>query len=152
MAPSKSFSNIESGFSLVETLVVISILGILAVTPLLALRYSTERLAFREAQATILGALEQARNRAATGFGATAHGVHIESGSVIAFEGDMYVPDSGIAAFLPSTISLMPANLSVVFPRLTARPAADTSITLENSLGASSTITVHTNGSIDVQE
>ena len=134
-----------------EVLVVVGIMTILAIAPFITLRTVNERVAFKDAQASILAALEGARGRAATGFGATIsdHGVHIEGNTLTSFEGSTYIPGNGSETTLPPSVSVDSTSDTIIFSRLNVQTGTDTVINIsQSSIGANSTITIQSNGAI----
>jgi prepilin-type N-terminal cleavage/methylation domain-containing protein len=86
----------QNGFTLIESIIVLSIVGILAGASMIGFRSSHNSANLKEAQASILNALEIARNRAVTGVGNGNHIVDIE-GNII----------SSLVSFLHSVQDLL---------------------------------------------
>jgi type II secretory pathway pseudopilin PulG len=142
------FYNHSKAFTLIEGLVVIGLLGLIITGSALALRGKKDNIIFREAQATIVRALEKARNRAETGFGTGDHGVSINGNTVTIFEDCESICEPDINMFLPASVFTNPANVEITFSRITADTGADTSITLLNSNGLTSIIDIMSDGTI----
>ncbi len=138
----------QKGFSLVETLIVVGLLSIIAVSALGAVRGVRARAALNDGQTLIVRALEEARNRAVTGAGTSDHGVHIEPGKIETFEGSVYVPGSGVESYLPAGVVTDQASAIVIFKRLVGQSSANVTIMLSNISGATSTVAVTTDGAI----
>ncbi|GAG31606.1 unnamed protein product, partial [marine sediment metagenome] len=66
------------GFSLIEIIVVIGIFAVIATIASLNLSEKKKRTILEQAQATVVQAFEEARSKAATGFGEEKHGIHVE--------------------------------------------------------------------------
>ncbi len=146
--------NNKNGFSLTEVIIVISILGIIMSVSFATLGKSNERLSLKQAQADILFALEEAQNRAATGFGTKNHGVHIEENKFEIFEGDEYA-SAGKETNLPPNIFTDKTDTNIIFDRITGSTDGDTIITLTyisgGISGGTKTIKVTQNGKISAQ-
>lgn len=137
------------GFSLIELIIVISILGMVAAATFVMFNGTRNRVVLEDAQASVINALEQARSRAATGVGTTSHGVYIEGNKIITFEGNTYVPGTGDETTLPFPVSTDQSNLTIIFNRLSATSSADATITLEHTTsGITTTVSVTQDGII----
>lgn len=152
---------LKEGFSMVETIVVISILSITIMAGLLMMSDGKNKLTLDDAQANISVALEMARNKASTGFGApeTDHGVNIDVsentitpchtvGAICIDEPEKKIDldEKGISIIDPFS------DLTIIFNRLsgTSDLAINTDITIKNNLnGKISTITVTPEGIIE---
>lgn len=148
-----SKEKIKNGFSLIEMITVIGIFGIFAVAGLGAGTGVKNRIVLDEAQANLLFALEQAQNRAATGFGTSGHGIHIEEKRIVIFEGNEYVEGEGEEIIFPSnvTVSTDPINSNIIFNRISASTNASTTITINNIIsGDKKNITVTQDGRISI--
>jgi prepilin-type N-terminal cleavage/methylation domain-containing protein len=145
----------RNGFSLVEMVTVIGIFGMIATAGFTAFKVVKDRIVLDEAQANLLFALEQARNRAATGFGTIGtigHGVHIEEKRIVIFEdnGNGY-EGAGEEIVLPNvTVSTDPINNNIIFNRISASTTASTTITI-NHISGEKNITVTQDGRIITQ-
>lgn len=129
------------GFTFIELMVIVSIMGLLALGALGAFRGARSRAVLADAQASIMHAFEVARNRAATGVGTAPHGVHVEPDRIVSFEGAAYAGE-GKELRLPFSVSTDQASTTVVFARLSAQPNASTTITLLHNTGATSTVKI----------
>jgi len=142
----------RNGFSLVEMITVIGIFGIIATAGFTAFKEVKNRIVLNEAQANLLFALEQAQNRAATGFGTTTHGVHIEEERIVIFEGSEYVEGAGEEIVLPNvTVSTYPVISDIIFNRISASTNASTTITINHNISGEKKITVTQDGRIITQ-
>jgi prepilin-type N-terminal cleavage/methylation domain-containing protein len=140
------YRQLSLGFTLVEMLIVISIIGFVASIPLIAFRVSNEHLSVLSGQATVIQALETARNKASSGVANVKHGVHIEHDRVILFQGDSYT-GQGITSFLPPYISTDLSGTDIVFSRI-AGTTTDQTIVISDQSGNATTVIVKNNGFI----
>lgn len=137
----------KTAFTLIEVLIVIAILGIVAAGASFMMNGTRNRVSLEGGQATVLNALERAKNRAATGYGTGNQGVHIENYKVVNFEGDFY---AGIGEETPLTGSQTDQSFTdIIFKRLSATSSADITITITNGSGETATISVATSGAIE---
>jgi prepilin-type N-terminal cleavage/methylation domain-containing protein len=146
-----SKEKIKNGFSLIEMVTVIGIFGIVAVAGFGAFKGVKNRVVLDEAQANLLFALEQARNRAATGFGTSGHGIHIEEKRIVIFEGTEYVEGEGEEIILPPTVSTNQTNSNIIFNRISASTNASTTIIINHISGDKKIITITQDGRIITQ-
>jgi prepilin-type N-terminal cleavage/methylation domain-containing protein len=143
------------GFTLTETLIVISIFGVVAAASFLTFTGARSQAVLDDAQASVVNALERARSRAATGVGTTTdfdHGVRIDvSGKQITnFRSDGSVTTTEENATLPPNISIIGSNQEIIFDRLSAISSVSTTITLEHIIsGITTTVSVTGDGIIE---
>jgi len=137
-----------AGFSFIEFMIVIGVLGLMATVSLVGVRSTSQRTTLENAQASILDALGKARSQAVTGAGTTHHGVHIEGNKIISFEGASYIAGTGTEEDLPNSISINTTEDTIIFSRLTGQTNIQASITISNQSGDTLTITVTEDGNI----
>jgi prepilin-type N-terminal cleavage/methylation domain-containing protein len=138
----------KKGFSLIESLIVISIIAIVVGIFVFINNTAKSQAVLDKAQTSLVAALQEARNKSAAGFGSSEYGVHIEENKIVIFkQGE---ESQGIQTSFPSGVSA-DQDLTVLFERLNALPdiAGDTSIILKHSSGLERTITITKDGSID---
>lgn len=138
------------GFSLIEVAMVVFILTFVLIGLLMSSGEARARQSLNEAKELVVRVLEAARNRSATGYGASSHGVYIESDGITEFEGEIYVPGSGYKHFLPPLTSSDQTGTQIVFKRLTMQTnlALPIVITISNSKGDTETVNVSPSGAI----
>lgn len=141
----------DEGFTFIEFLLVISIMAITAAAALTMFRDTNKRALTQDAQASVLYALERARSRAVNGFGETDHGVYVKTNSVVAFEGDTYVPGEGREIPLPFPVSTDHSGTAIVFSRLSGQSTASTTITVSHPSGIEYPVNVTHEGTIWTQ-
>lgn len=141
--------NKKQGFSLIETMAVVSITGFLAMGVAFTIRQSRAASALTEAQTIIVRSLEEAQNRAMAGIGTQSHGVYIDEKTVTIFEGLSYVAGTGEIFYLPPLTSTDQTGLTIIFKRLAGTTDANSVIIISSNLsGATKKITVTTAGAI----
>jgi len=140
--------NTRNAFSLIESLVVLSIFSIIAVMAVGTFRGERNGAEIQDATASVRNAFERARNEAATGKGNEKHGVHVEADRVVIFEGTSYVPGVGKEVLLPAAVSTDQASTTIVFNRISATPDASVTVIISHISGATSTVTVTNDGII----
>lgn len=152
----------NKGFTLVEILVVIGLIGmVLTIGSLVNLNMFTRELSYSEVD-TLVGVLQNARNRAMNNINAMPHGVHYEDGnaSYVIFEGNTYDGD-GIEVPRPMEGGEVNTNVNItmdgdeefniVFAQLSGEVnGSDTgTILIDNTSGIDKGIIISENGLID---
>jgi len=140
------------GFTVIELIIVISIVGIVAAASFVMFDEARNKAVLQNAQASVINALEQARSRAATGVGTigTNHGVIIDVAGrqIINFRNDGSGTTTDATTTLPANISIIGSNQEITFNRLSAT-SSDFTITIENTItGDATTVSVTENGII----
>jgi prepilin-type N-terminal cleavage/methylation domain-containing protein len=82
----------NSGFTLIEILMVIGIIAVIASFGMLMSMDFYRGFAFRSEQNTLVSVLTKARNKAMANINEKPHGVRVEQGKYIIFEGAAYDP------------------------------------------------------------
>ena len=143
----------KKGFSLIETLVVLSVFSLLAGFVLTTLNSSRNEISLKDAQTNLIFSLEQARNRAAAGVGSGAHGVYIDyvEKKIFVFEGDSYSQ----ATATPTEVNFnfepfIKDEAEIVFNRLSGNATGTKEIEF-NYNGATTTILIEETGRITNQ-
>lgn len=144
----------KNAFTLIEMLVVIAIFGVVAGGALIMMNGTRDKVSLESAQATVLSALERARNQSATGYGTenTDYGVYIDAtnNKLFSFNGPHYDPATAKEIALPSGVSLVGSNQEILFNRLSATSSANVTIKIHDNIsGKDATITVNTEGNIE---
>ncbi len=140
-------NRLQSGFSLVETMLTIGVVVLIAGAMLGVSRSIHARHALRDAQEQVVRTLEDARQRAMTGFGSSNHGVFMESAQMTTFEGTAYSGD-GAEQPLPGGVSSNLAGTAIIFSRLSGKPNAASTVTLSNGAGETKTVDISADGLI----
>ena len=136
------------GFSLIEIMVVIGIFAVIATIASLNLSEKKKRTILEQAQATVVQAFEEARSKAATGFGEENHGIYVEQTKITVFEGDSYAAGIGNEMPLPSSVLTDQTNMTVIFERISAEPDTDGTIVITHTNGETKTIILTEDGKI----
>ncbi|TSD02490.1 MAG: hypothetical protein Athens071424_12 [Parcubacteria group bacterium Athens0714_24] len=140
-----------NGFSLIEIITVIGIMGVVAATGFMTFRGIKDDIILEQTKTTLVWALEEARNRAATGFGQNKQGVHIEENKIVIFEGDEYVDGEGEEIIFPPTISTDQTNGNIIFNRISASVNTAATIIINNIKGSTKIINITSDGKIIAQ-
>ena len=141
----------HGGFSILESLIVMGIIGMLAATTMTLMATSTSQGAIYESHALVLHALERARSNAVAGIGTQSHGVFVQEGMVVRFEGPAYIPGTGDPLPLVPGTTTNHVGTEIIFERLSAKtnaPIGDFEIIITNKRGDSRSIHVTQGGAI----
>jgi prepilin-type N-terminal cleavage/methylation domain-containing protein len=138
----------QAGFSLLESLIVISIVTMLALGGMNGLGKTKNHTSLTESHAIILYALENARGDALSGVGSTDHGVLIKENSIIEFEGTSYIEGEGEKTDLIGATVTDQIGTEIIFRRLSGGANGDFTITLSNKGEYSLSVSVLQNGTI----
>lgn len=118
----------QSGFSVVELLTAVGIIGILVAILVVNYRTTSQSTDLDTTTQRLIGALDRARSRTLGSKNDTTFGVHLEGSQYVEFEGTTYNPadpDNVIHTFGSdfeiANIALTGAVTDVVFDRLTGR-------------------------------
>jgi len=136
----KKTSKNQNGFSLIEIIVIIVILGIMLSAVVLNFRQSRNRAVLEQGQASIINALELAKNRASSGVGEENHGVRIEQNEIIIFEG------GNEESPIPLPLNISASDLEIIFERISARPNMGTTINITHNSGLTESIIINESG------
>jgi prepilin-type N-terminal cleavage/methylation domain-containing protein len=145
------------GFTFVEILVVIAILGVIAGLSGEAFRNMYESSAHRRGGEEVYRALTDAQSSTLASEGNTVYGVHLTPDSVTRFTGAVYAqgaPANKVYEFeggVTATGTLV-AGGDVLFARLTGEPSASGTVLIRNSAGTgTTTIVIHASGLIEYE-
>ncbi len=157
MASPKIFIQTNTGFTLIE---IITVMGIFALV-MAGLSAVTSMDTFRGYdwhgnRNLIISTLQKARSQAVNNmcFGAGCtdglpHGVHLESGKAIVFQGNSYIAGNSINEIIPISTNIILAGLSdVVFKELTGNVTTVGTINLSDSTLHSSVVDINSEGRI----
>jgi prepilin-type N-terminal cleavage/methylation domain-containing protein len=144
------------GFTLIEMLIVITIMGILVVSVLTIFTKINSSQAIDKDAQLLVETLRQAQSQTLSSQNASQYGVHIATTSVTLFTGTTYSSsDTSNKSFLfntrdiVSTISLIGGSTNVVFKRLTGETDQSGTITLFSPAASSTkTVTIYKTGVI----
>lgn len=150
------------GFTLIETLVFLGLLGIIASIGLMGSMESYKGYSFRNDRDLLVSVLHKARNRSINnvclGAGCTggrAHGVHVQAGQFIIFQGTSYAArDMAVdeVVSMGSETTQISGATDVMFSNhsgfSTTLPAGVWDITITDPSGHSSIVTINTEGRI----
>lgn len=144
----KKFPHNEKAFSLVEMLVVISIVSLVAIIPLVALQPSRDEFSLESGHSIVLQTLEKARNDAMAGVANLKHGVHIEQTAMTIFSGDTYT-GIGTVIPLPPNVQTDQSGTDIIFDRVTGDTTSDFTVTVSHTSGNTRSINVTSHGNLE---
>ncbi len=145
-----NFDTIETmrGFSLLEALLIAGIIGVLAAAIAPFTFPSSARDELAASAESLVAALRQAQLSSLAVTHASTHGVHLEAGRFVLFEGANYAsrnPAFDLITTLPPGVTLTSALTDIVFDKFTGKTNAAGTITLSTA-GASRLITINSLG------
>ncbi len=139
------------GFTLLELLLSMAIIAILAAIAIPFYSSYQTKNDFHIALETTVQSLRHAQVLAQAVDGDTSWGVHVESGSIVLFQGVDYASrnvELDESSTMPGTISV--AGLSdVVFAKFTGLPSATGTMTFTSAPSNSASVTVNATGMVD---
>lgn len=150
-----SHSSGRKGFTLLEVLIVVTIVGILATLSVSYYSGSQYRSKLNDAASEIVQTLRRAQSKAVAGEAGEPFGVHLESDGFVLFEGSAYVSEgennesfslpSGIEAY---DISLNGGGSDVVFVELEGSTDDYGSFSIRISGDLSKTVNISEEGAV----
>jgi prepilin-type N-terminal cleavage/methylation domain-containing protein len=149
------YLNRSGGFSILELLIVVAVLGFVSTLTIVSLSSLTRANVLDSAAGDIISALSEARSRTLTSEGDTVHGIHFSTNAITRFTGGTYsaVDPTNVVLSLPPSVTLSSTALTggavdVVFARLTGVASATGTVTIAKSSDATDTkiITITTAG------
>ena len=133
---SNKIKKTKLGFTVIELIIVISIVGMVASASFAMFGENRKKAVLDDSQASVINALEEAQNRAATGFGTTTttkHGVWITTNG-FAICGDTTSTCASSTQFTNVTTNW--PDLFISFNRLNGKPNTASEIILVNPSGS----------------
>lgn len=143
----------QIGVSFVELLLIITIVTILSVG---AYPFGASFLArnhLKNKTNEIISSFRIAQINSISGKEDSQWGVYVDSSSIIMFMGSSYISPGTVqdqVYEVPSTISVSPNPVEVVFDKLNGNSSSTVTITVTNAIGGSNTISVNEVGVVDV--
>ena len=150
----KSATSYKTGFTLLELVIVVSIMALIAGILLSGLQNYASYQRYNQASADVEFILNQARLNAKIASGDTSHGIKFSGGDMILFEGDVYSavdPANELVSYsLVNIAATLTAGIDeIVFSKLSGIPSATGTIVVSGtSFNASTTFTVSDAGVI----
>ena len=150
-------NHFNRGITLIETLLIISIIGILAAIVLPGFARIKKVQILKSTTEEIVSVLEKARSQTLASLNSSSYGVHFETNKVIIFTGTSFVSDDVnnqiINIMLPATISninLNNASTFLYFNRLSGIPSTSGNITVSVPDIPSKVINISATGSASI--
>ncbi|MBI5139532.1 prepilin-type N-terminal cleavage/methylation domain-containing protein [Candidatus Nomurabacteria bacterium] len=144
--------NKKVGFTIMEVLIVIAIVGILAVIVLASFGDMRDRQLLKATASDIFSALDKARSQTLASVNSSEYGVHFQSDKIVIFKGTIYSSSDSnneeilftSGAFI-SSINLTSGAVDLYFNRLSGAPNKSGTITVSVS-SLSKTVTISPTG------
>jgi Tfp pilus assembly protein FimT len=148
--------NLNKGVTVLEALVVVSILAILLAFVLPSFKTTRDRELLKSVSSDVVSSLDKARSQTLSSLNSSEYGVHFETDKLVIFKGTTYsssdVNNQIISIVSPasiSSISLTGGAVDVYFNRLSGAPNKTGTITV-NVSGISKNITISATGTISM--
>jgi len=142
----------KKGFTLVEILIVLSVLGIIAAIVMFSFSSVSSSGALDRSVSDVISALSQARSETLSSKDNSSYGVRFEQSEVIIFK-ESYSPGNSenvtislSGPTLISNVSLGGGGSEVLFERFTGNAATGGTVTLTNNAGSTKVITIYETG------
>lgn len=135
-----NYSLKKTGFTLIEMLIVISLVAIISTLAYVSVGGTIREAALDNSYATVITALESARNRAMQGVGDGSGGQTV----TVSGDGRSVTTESTTVQLSPN-VSILENGTSITFDRITGRTSA-TTFTIEDSNGENRTINITDQG------
>ncbi len=142
----------QKGFTLIEMLVVIAVIGIIALVVMPSFSTMRQRAVLKSATSDVLSALDKARSQTLASVNSSEYGVHFQSDKVVIFKGTVYsavdANNENILIASPATIStitLSGGGSDVYFNRLTGAPNKTGTVVVSVS-SVTKTVTINATG------
>ncbi len=128
----KQTDQTKRGFTLVETLISISIIGVLTGLSFTAFATFARKEALDANAAALAAGLRDARARTIASVGGMQHGIQIETGRFIIFQGSSYssTATSNVSFDWSSSVKATSSLSSIVFEKVTGNSSASGTIDL----------------------
>ncbi len=140
----------SGGFTLLELILVVSVLGLLTALAIPAYASFRRNVALTNYADEIVSALRTAQNRSSTSQGGVVHGVHLTTNQYCLFTGSTFSTCTSPSYQLHGDITITSGTGDAIFSRFTGAPAAPATIVLQVTGGPSKTITIDISGRISV--
>jgi prepilin-type N-terminal cleavage/methylation domain-containing protein len=136
---------LQSGFTLLEIIVVVGLIGVIALLFMSSFTDSVREASLDSTYASVITALESARSKSISGVGTETHGVRISTTTIGVFTGSDYLNPYYTIELSPS-ISITNTSETIVFERISGKSAAAESVTLTDSQGNTRSINISSEG------
>jgi len=155
----KTKTGLSKGFTLLEVLVVLAIIGLLVVILTTSFNSFNKNQSLQKDTENIVAVLKQARNQTLASKNSNSYGVHFASSTITLFVGNVYDQNSLTNEItylnqnnLISGLSLYGASTSVVFQKLTGETGQYGTINITSG-GTSDTkvVTIYKTGLVESQ-
>jgi prepilin-type N-terminal cleavage/methylation domain-containing protein len=150
-------SSARKGFTVLELLIVIAIIGLLASAITLSFRGITGRETLEKNAQTALSVFAKARFNALNGKAASAYGVQIASSSLTIFPGSSYSAGAtsnevvSLSGVTLDSVSLSGGGTAVTFSMLAGTTSKSGTFRMTGSSGTPKYFTIYNTGVVEVQ-
>lgn len=150
----------QRGFTILEVLIAITILGIVSLIAILSFSGFRSGIAINTETEDILSILEEARILTTSSYLDSQYGVHFESNRLVLFKGTLFTEPNAdnVVKNMQSNVTISSINLNgggddVLFERITGNTNEYGTVVLQNISNASTTrtINIYNNGIIDIE-
>ncbi len=143
-------SSSKKGFTLIEALIVVSIITILAVIGVASLSNSRNKNKLSDEQANVVYAFQKARDSAVSGVGNTNYGIHVEADKLTVFQGTAWSGSTVEQQInLPSSITTDQTGTDFIFSRISGASSKSGVIILKQSgTGSTAKVTISADGQV----
>ena len=145
----RNVSAAPPGFSVLELVLVVGLLGAIAGFTIIISIDSYQRFAFWSERDTIVALLQRARSQAMSNTNGQPHCLRVQSGQYIIFPGSAPGGSSDVVVRANDALTVTPTLADVVFEQLSGDVNSSLTIALADTSGHHATIVVNTEGRID---
>jgi prepilin-type N-terminal cleavage/methylation domain-containing protein len=154
----RSTLNANDGFTIIEVLIAIAIIGVLASLTIAYFNSFLSRNELKNESIKIVDALRRARGQSMAGQSDSQWGVHFESNKYVLFQGntftanDSFNEETTLAEVLTiSSINLNGGGSNVVFSKINGETTQFGTTTIQNDIGETKNIVINAYGNVEIR-